>query len=338
MKNARPLPSSKQRLTGFMSREFPEAEEEFPLTRLAGDASTREYFRYLAGPGKSFILTVYPETFDPLHFDYRQVHDLLRGIGLPVPELISLDGKLGIVLQQDLGDESLQKHLAGATESERRALLFKSIDYIVIIQQQGTNALTPGHQASSLAFDEDKLNWELDFFHRHYLGDYRNLKIDEEVSLREEFTRLSSELASSARFLCHRDYQVRNLMLKEEQIYIIDFQDARLGPVSYDLASLLKDSIQLEEDEISECCDYYLDQASRQSGHSVPKDFNRQFHLMCIQRLLKALGTYGNQISVRGKSVYRQYVQGSLQRALLSLQAIPEFPYIQSIVEQELDS
>ena len=205
-----------------------------------------------------------------MHFDYRQVHDLLRGIGLPVPEMISLDGELGIVLQQDLGDESLQKHLDGATKSERRALLFKSIDYIVVLQQQGTNALTPGHQASSLAFDEEKLNGELAFFHRHYLGDYRNLKIDEEEFLREEFTRLSSELASAARLLCHRDYQVRNLMLKEGQVYIIDFQDARLGPVSYDLVSLLKDSIQLEADEISECRNYYLDQASRQFGHSVP--------------------------------------------------------------------
>jgi hypothetical protein len=62
----------------------------------------------------------------------------------------------------------------------------------------------------------------------------------------------------------------------------------------------------------------------------------RQFHLMCIQRLLKALGTYGFQIVTRGNFLYQQYVPGSLQRSLLSLQAVPEFPYIQSIVEGDL--
>ena len=122
-------------------------------------------------------------------------------------------------------------------------------------------------------------------------------------------------------------------MLKDGKIYIIDFQDARQGPCSYDVVSLLKDSIELDTQEVDEYRDYYLSRASltRKVG-----DFVRQFHLMCIQRLLKALGTYGFQITERGNDLYEQYVSGSLQRVLLSLQAIPEFPYIQRIVEGSL--
>ena len=337
MKNSSLL-SSQQRLLNFIDREFGESDKEYQLIQLSGDASTREYFRYISRTDESFIFTLYPESFDPLHFNYKEIHELLQGIGLPVPETINMDGNLGIVLQQDLGDKSLQKHLKKIPLNTRKSMLFNSIDYIIVIQKEGTSFLKPEYQAYSLFFDEKKLNWELDFFHNQYLDNHRKLKINQKEFLQQEFKRLSSELASSAQLLCHRDYQTRNLMLKQDQIFIIDFQDARHGPLSYDLVSLLKDSILLEPDEIAEYYDYYLDQASKQFGEIIPKDFNRQFHLMSIQRLLKALGTYGYQISIRGKSVYRQYIRGSLQRMLLSLQALPEFPYIQSIVAKELDS
>ncbi len=322
-----------QRLMDFIEREFHPGTNPSQLNRLAGDASQRQYFRYQSQSGEAVILTAYPEPFDPDTFTYQQVYHLLREIGLPVPEIIALDGDLGIVLQEDLGDESLQDSLLTAAEQERGELLHQAIDHIVTIQQEGTKALKPGYEASVLAFDEEKLNSELLFFHRHFLRGYRGLEVTKEETLLEEFTRLSSELAGLPRLLCHRDYHVRNLMLKDGKIYIIDFQDARMGPPSYDVVSLLKDSIELDHEEVDEYRDYYL---SRASLSWKVENFLRQFHLMCIQRLLKALGTYGFQITERGNALYQQYVSGSLQRALLSLQAVPEFPYIQRIVEGSL--
>ncbi len=319
-----------QRLVDFIEREFHPEYNPSQLNRLAGDASERQYFRYLSPTGEAVILTAYPEPFDPDAFTYQQVYHLLRKIGLPVPKIIALDGKLGIVLQEDLGDESLQDRLLTAAAKERRDLLHQAIDYIVTIQQEGTKELKPDYEASVLAFDEEKLNSELLFFQRHFLEGYRGLKLAEKESLMEEFTRLTVELAGLPRILCHRDYHVRNLMLKDGTIYIIDFQDARQGPPSYDVVSLLKDSIELDYEEVDEYRDYYL---SRASLTQKVEDFIRQFHLMCIQRLLKALGTYGFQITERGNVIYQQYVSGSLHRALLSLQAVPEFPYIQRIVE-----
>ena len=137
--------------------------------------------------------------------------------------------------------------------------------------------MQPEDEAFRLAFEEEKLNWELLFFECHYLRGYKGLEPAETKNLKDEFTRLATELAGFSRCLCHRDYHVRNLMLKDGTIYITDFQDARQGPASYDLVALLKDSIDLETQEINEYRDYYLDRASlSQTGEA----FMRQFHLM----------------------------------------------------------
>jgi hypothetical protein len=322
-----------QRVAEFLQEEFPHGYNPENVSRLQGDASTRQYFRYQEND-RPFILAVYPDLFDSEDFNYQQMYDLLQEIALPVAKIMTLDSKRGIVLQEDLGDESLQQRLSVAGATERRHLLLAAIDHIVTIQGQGTKALRPAYQASSLAFDQEKLNWELLFFRRHYLEDHRQLTQVDEDQLRAEFDRLTAELAGLPRCLCHRDYQVRNLMLKDDTLYIIDFQDARWGTFCYDLASLLKDSIELDEQEVEHCRDYYLSQGI---FPDEPQDFLRQFQLMCIQRLLKALGTYGYQISVGGNDIYRKYVPGSLQRALDSLQSIPEFPYIQSVIKRELD-
>ena len=323
-----------KRVEEFLQEKFPQEYTPDQLARLQGDASTRQYFRYREND-QSFVLAVYPDPFDPEDFNYRQIHDLLQEIGLPVPKIITLEPKRGIVLQEDLGDESLQRRLSVADQAERKHLLSTAIDYIVTIQGEGTKALRPEYQASGLAFDQEKLNWELLFFQRHYLEDHRRLNQVDEDQLRAEFGRLTAELAGLPRCLCHRDYMVRNLMIKNDRIYITDFQDARWGPFCYDLASLVKDSIELEEEEVQEYQDYYLGRAALPDS---PQDFVRQFQLMCIQRLLKALGTFGYQIAVRNNDSYRQYISGSLQRALASLQFIPEFPYIQSVIEKELES
>lgn len=329
--------STEQRILQFIQRQFRPAVGECCISKLIGDASARQYFRYLARPGESYVLAAYPEAFDPHLFPYKQVYDLLRGIGLPVPKIIRMDGELGIVLQEDLGDESLQRHLLTATERQRKNLLFQAIDYIVTIQQRGVKELRPEYAASHLALDKEKLSSELRFFCHHYLSGYRKRQADNDNRFMEELTRLVDQLARYPRILCHRDYHVRNLILNDNQVYIVDFQDFRWGPPLYDLASLLRDSIQLEDPETSEYQDYYLTHSAWQSAtlDQIRQDFHHQFHLTCAQRLLKALGTYGYQITACGNLAYEQYIPGTLRRVLASLQALDEFSYIRSVMEQE---
>jgi N-acetylmuramate 1-kinase len=329
------FPPVQQRLMEFIRHQFQPGYNHYNVRKLLGDASARQYFRYVSEPSDSYILAAYPEPFDPACFPFKQVHDLFLEIELPIPKILALDGQLGIVLQEDLGDDTLHRHLLETTASDKMKLIQRAIDHIVTIQLKGTARLRPEWEAARLAFDEEKLTFELRFFRRHYMGAYRNLEWDEE-RLMTEFVRLASELSLRPRFLCHRDYHIRNLMLRNGEVHIIDFQDARWGPASYDLASLLKDSLELDEGEPDALIAYYLSRMADVIPSAEKEAFRREFHLMAIQRLLKALGTYGYQITARGNFIYEQYIAGSLHRLIDSLQVIPEFPYIRSVVEKEL--
>jgi aminoglycoside/choline kinase family phosphotransferase len=331
-----------QRLMEFIRQRFHPGYNHYNVSKLVGDASSRQYYRYVADSGNSYILAAYPEPFDPDSFTYRQIYDLLQEIEVPVPEIIEMDGNLGIVLQEDLGNESLRAALIKSRKKQKKLLLRKAIDHVVTIQEKGPGALRADYEATGLAFDEAKLNWEFGFFRKHYLGNYRSTTVEYEEEMSGEFERISAELAGSARVLCHRDFHVRNLMIKNGILYVIDFQDARWGPPSYDLASLLRDSLDLDPGTVDELVDYYLEKAKARALPNCSKElfetssFGRQFHLMCIQRLLKALGTYGYQIIVRENFIYEQYMAGSLNRALFSLTAVPEFPATRAMVEGEL--
>ncbi len=318
----------------FVRRRFGSRGNGYSISKILGDASARQYFRLVEECGTSWILAAYPEPFDPQRFTYKQVYDLLRQIGLPVPKIHQMDGSLGIVLQQDLGNETLQKRLVHCPADEKDRLLRQAIAHMVAIQSRGTEALQPRYEAARLAFDEEKLRWELQFFERHYLGNYRKLHSWSRERLNREFDRLAAALANRPRRLCHRDFHVRNLMCHRERLYIIDFQDARLGPVSYDLASLLKDSIDLTATETQALIAAYRN-LSRQE--TAEQEFALEFHRMCIQRLLKALGTYAYQITLRQNFIYEQYIPGSLRRVLGSIRELDEFPAIRGLVELELE-
>lgn len=325
----------------FIRQKFSPGYNHYNVRKLLGDASARQYYRYVTDSGISYILAAYPEPFDTGSFSYNQIYDLFQSIEVPVPEIEGVDGNLGIVLQQDLGDESLQKTLIRADEKQKKLLLKDAIGLIVRIQEKGTAEFKPEYVGFQLAFDDAKFKWELEFFQRHYINSYRKLNLQNENELGEEFARLATELAGYPRVLCHRDFHVRNMMVHNGILYVIDFQDARWGPPSYDVASLLKDSLELDLEIIDELMEFYLRRALssetlNQLDAFETDDFRRQFNLMSIQRLLKALGTYAYQIIVREHFIYEQYMAGSLHRALLSLDAIPEFPVLKGIVENEL--
>jgi len=128
-----------------------------------------------------------------------------------------------------------------------------------------------------------------------------------------ELLRIAEELAAEPRVFCHRDYHSRNLMLHAGQLYIIDFQDARMGPDTYDLVSLLRDSyMDFSEREVDELIAFFLALrgvgAERGGTGNEAGVFRRRFDLMALQRNLKALGTFGFQAATRGNPVYIQYI------------------------------
>ena len=298
--------------------------EESGLLRivpLSGDASTRRYFR-LSGEGRAYVLALYPEPFDPATSTFLSVGSLLEACGLPVPRVVDVDGPRGIVLQEDLGDCTLQQGLQGCDEGRAAEMYQEAVGALARLQRQA--ALGPQTAGCfQIAFDIEKLSWELHYFQKHFLEGLRgsDLGVEDRATLSEAFHQLSQEIASWPRVLCHRDYHSRNLMLHGGRLVWIDFQDARMGPSSYDLASLLRDAYVDVAEELQEDL---KERFRQQALPAEPREvFKRRFDLMCVQRNLKALGTFGYMATVRGSDVYLPYVPRTLAHARRNLSRYP---------------
>jgi aminoglycoside/choline kinase family phosphotransferase len=194
----------------------------------------------------------------------------------------------------------------------------------------------------SLAFDIEKLTWELEFFVKHFIEGYRGTVLPGATreAFREEWRPIAGELSSEPRVLCHRDYHSRNLMPHQDELYIIDFQDARMGPDTYDLVSLLRDSyVDFTEETVDELVAFFLALRGRQgqpgdgaAERAYEADFRRRFDLMALQRNLKALGTFGYQTTTRQNPVYIQYMPRTLSHVRRNLSRYPRFGRLRDLL------
>ena len=291
---------------------------------LTGDASDRRYFRIMTPDGPSFVLALHagPIAFATLPF--ANIATLLQAVPLPVPAVLGHSDALGILALQDLGDVTLQAHLGAAPPGEHAALYRQAVALIEQLQRRGAELASDRYVPYGIAFDADKLTWELDFFVKHFVCGYRGVSMGDaaRTALAEEWAAIVQELAAEPRVLCHRDYHSRNLMLHESELYIIDFQDARLGPDTYDLASLLRDSyVDIPDRDLDEFIAYF----TALKGCSDGSEFRRRFDVMSLQRNLKALGTFGYQTMARRNTVYIQYMPRTLRYARTVLQKYARF-------------
>jgi hypothetical protein len=288
------------------------AARKSKVVALTGDASTRRYFRVIPGDGPSVVLALHEGAIDFASLPFVSVGRLLARMPLPVPGVLDHADALGILALEDLGDVTLQSHLGAGSLTEHEALYRQAVAFVGVLQKRGEELLTPADGPSQLTFDVEKLTWEMDFFVKHFVEGYRGavLSAAEKAALSTEWSHLVEELAGEPRVLCHRDYHSRNLMVHGGQLYVIDFQDARMGPDTYDLASLLRDSyVDISDSELDGFIAYFL----AFKGISDGVEFRRRFDVMAVQRNLKALGTFGYQAAARANPVYIQYIPRTLK-------------------------
>jgi aminoglycoside/choline kinase family phosphotransferase len=324
-----------ERLAEFLQERFGEHAGDLAVVPLSGDASTRRYFRVQDG-GETRVLSLYPEPFEPEDLGFRAVRELLAGYGLPVPVIIDHDGPRGLLVLEDLGDVTLQEALRTVSDDEREELYGQAVDHLVRLQREAERG--PQRAACfQIGFDLEKLTWELHYFLKHFVEGHRgcDLTAEDRSALAEGFHRLCEEIAGWPRVLCHRDYHSRNLMLREGSLFWIDFQDARMGPATYDLGSLLRDSyVELPEDFIAEQAEAFRQKAVPGEARAV---FERRFDLMSVQRNLKALGTFGFMASVRGNDVYLPYIPHTLRCARRNLARYPELATVWKVLARHLE-
>jgi aminoglycoside/choline kinase family phosphotransferase len=315
---------------------------------LTGDASDRKYFRVipsspssLSGPPSApFVLALHSGPIDFATLPFANVAELLGQIPLPVPAVLGHSDSLGIVALQDLGDVTLQAHLGAATPNEHAALYRQAVALIELLQRRGAELQADRYIPYHIAFDVEKLTWELDFFVKHFVEGYRGaaLAAADRTALGEEWSAIVAELAAEPRVLCHRDYHSRNLMLCDDSLYIIDFQDARMGPDTYDIASLLRDAyVDITDREVDELIAYFLAVKTGAGGQPETGEFRRRFDLMALQRNLKALGTFGYQTAVRRNPVYIQYIPRTLRHVRTALEKYPRFARLRGLLAAHVE-
>ena len=331
--------SASERLLLFLEEQGLERSLVVPLTP---DASSRSYFRIPWKRGKA-VAAVYAEAFDPVFHPYLDVTRLFSESSIPVPEIYAVDGLNGIIVQEDLGDRQLFKFYDEASEEECEDYKEQAITLIARIQAATERALSMNSISSRLAFDEAKLGWELDFFVEHYFGSYlgETLKHGEAAELKAELNDIAAELAAAPRVLCHRDFHAANLMIdSKRQLRVVDHQDARMGPATYDLVSFLLDR-QPCPPSLAELRGYrllLLDERRKQGLPALdPDEFAREFRLMTIQRGLKATGTFSYQTGVAGRAAfYEHFIEPTLAIVCQAVDWLERFPTLRRMIGERV--
>src|SRR5437773_6492125 len=325
---------TREKIDGYLTRSGL-ASRSPRVVPLTGDASDRRYFRVMLPDSGSIVLSLHASPFEFEKLPFVNVARLLAEMPVPIPTVLGHADDLGILALADLGDVTLQAHLGAASAAEHAALYRQAVALIATLQRRGAELASPAYLPYSVAFDVEKLTWELDFFIKHFIEAYRGVVISPPVKdeLRREFAVVIESLASEPRVLCHRDYHSRNLMLHDGELYIIDFQDARMGPDTYDLVSLLRDSyVDLPEQTVSELLAYFL----ALSGRTEEREFRQRFDVMALQRNLKALGTFGYQTTARRNPVYIQYIPRTLRYVKSNL-ALPRFDRLRDLLAAHVE-
>ena len=293
------------------------------LERLTGHASSRRFFRVITAE-KTRVLVVYPAEERDGPARYLKTAKFFRRAGIRVPQVLSVGAHA--VLVEDGGDE-----LLGRAPPRRIGQLYRQASRAIVrLQRYGRRYEAPN---PDVCLDASRLRWELDFMERYALRGW--LGVDGGgVSRARAYDRLVDELERLPQALCHRDYHAHNLLVSDNRLIVLDFQDVMQGPVLYDIASLIWDNY-CDVDPIVATttianfwagCRFQMESSvaaeipARPIG--LPPPARQAFCLVGLQRCLKALGTFGYQVTVAGNRDYARYAPRTWKHASGALLAL----------------
>ncbi len=301
------------------------------ILTLAGDGSSRGFFRLIKGEKSLVLIVPAPGPFGLAEaWAYYRIGLFLASHGLPVPQIVSFEEKTGLLLVEDLGDTRLED----LPPRKRLSFYPQALELLVSFQRLGRE-FDLSFALEGARYDEN-LMWEREalYFVRSFLQNYLGFSL--ERGLLEELKALHTEASSylGEEVLLHRDFQSRNLMVKEGLLRLIDFQGARLGPPAYDLASLLFDPYAcLGEKEREDLLRLYLKLSARKG---LPG-----FYHFVLFRLFQALGAFA-KLTLAGKTWFKRYIpQAVIDLTVLVQERFSVYQNLLAVlkrVEKELSS
>lgn len=305
------------------------AKEPFQVIQLAGDASARRYYRVIQNEN-SWVLMVWEPFQDDDGYPFLSVHKHFAKHQITVPQIIKKSPEEGLILLEDLGDLTLERKFWENQNHELSMPFYKmAIDELIKIHYHASQDKNIKCTAFQIEFDTKKLMWEMNYGFEHLLKTLCKINLAENVKndLYKIFNDICEKLDAQPKYICHRDYHSRNLMIKLNRLRTIDFQDARLGPIQYDLVSLVKDSyVDISRDMGKSLLEYYLEGRAR-AGHSKLswEQFMEVYEIQSIQRCFKACGSFASFFNLRQDRRYLKYLPGTLQKVRQSLMLFPKY-------------
>lgn len=308
--------------------EFRYQTKEPRIAEIGGDAGFRRYYRVNSQPTRIGVISP-PEKENNLEF--VQIANLLRDNGVAVPKIFAVCFEKGFLLVEDFGDttffEALKTSNSDALYDQAEKSLFK-------MQQ-----IYPS-ESSLVTYDLEKVLDELALFEAWFLKAKLGIPSSEIPSeiLRECFQKLIDNFNEQPQTFVHRDYHSRNIMVKQDKsLGVIDFQDALIGPITYDLVSLYRDCyLELDQDYIRRKLLNYKDRLELKKV--IPrvsnKTFERWFDLTGLQRHLKVLGIF-SRLAIRDqKTAYLRDIPLVMTYVRLILDRYDEFSLLQEWIEK----
>lgn len=281
---------------------------------LFGDGSSRRFIRVFNND-KPCCLAVVPGSLNQKDMaEFRSSVTIAKHLynhGVPVPEVLGANSQLGLILFEDLGDTRLHSRLL-AQKDDFEQTYRKVIDTLVHMQLKGVENFDQGWCYDTEVYDVGvMIDRESGYFYNAFWKD--TLYGEDMFGLDEEFDRLARLAEEQFElFFMHRDFQSRNIMLKENQIRIIDFQAGRLGPPGYDIASLLIDPYAaLSSRQQEKLFDYYVDKIAETERVDIGK-LKASYSYLAVQRNLQIIGAFSFLSGKKRKVFFKQFIYPSL--------------------------
>jgi aminoglycoside/choline kinase family phosphotransferase len=321
-------------------REKTRLRGPFHWEPLHGDGSQRTFYRVSDGKGSLVVAWSPPEDqrIPNENDSYVYLSEHLRSKGIPVPEIYGYSRPEGLTLLEDLGSVHLQEAVESAEES-LLGLYHQALELLLKMQAKGTKDLDPSHCFDTAVYDPPFIiRRELEYFRWSFLEGALGLEIDS-AYLKDDFSLLATRAGQvgGQAFFVHRDFQSRNLMVKGDLLYLIDFQGARLGPPQYDLASLLIDPyVQLPEHIQIDLLEVHSRNLSELTGISV-EEFVYKFSHVALCRNLQILAAFSFLTSRRGRPHFARYIIPAWRglRRLLTAGTLSDYRSLANLVNNQ---
>jgi len=307
---------------------------EIKINPIERGGSDRKFYRIRCSAEQTLILVKYNlEREENRH--YVSIAKFLGQHGVRVPRIYFHDPAEGLIWIEDLGERDLYSY---RRESwlVRRAFYESAIDQIATLHALPESVCVEMKEHLPAEFNAELYAWEQNYFFENCLG--RHFKIDKAkraaVAALPALKEIAEQLANFSRVLVHRDFQSQNIIVRNGQAYLIDFQGMRPGLAEYDLASLLYDPyVDLTEAERAELIAYYRGR-QLENGVTINGEFDLKLRLCAMQRLMQALGAYGFLGLVKGHKHFLQYIPNALRSLHAVVASIDNLQPVKMLLEK----